>query len=91
MMPTFRELCHTTTREFYYHDPGTNYAQARYLLYYLQQRGLLRKYYHQFRKNVRQDPSGYNTLKQILDIESEAGMDKFQKDWEAWVLRLRFP
>jgi hypothetical protein len=90
MMPTFRELCQTTTRQFYYHDAGTNYAQARYLLYYLQQRGLLRKYYHQFRKNVRQDPSGYETLKQILGIENEAGLVKFQKDWEAWVLRLRF-
>jgi hypothetical protein len=34
-MPTFETLCSTTTREFYKEDPGTNYAQARYLLYYL--------------------------------------------------------
>ena len=29
--------------QFYNQDPGTNYSQARYLCYYLQQRGLLEK------------------------------------------------
>jgi hypothetical protein len=89
-LPSFKVLCHTTTHEFYYRDPGTNYAQARYLLYYLQQHGLLRKYYHQFRRNVKQDPSGYATLKEILGLKTDAEMVKFQKDWEAWVMKLRF-
>ena len=30
-------------------DRGTNYAQARYLCYYLQEHGLLEKFYHRFR------------------------------------------
>ncbi|MBW2256623.1 MAG: C39 family peptidase [Deltaproteobacteria bacterium] len=47
-VPSFRFLTHTTTHEFYEEDPGTNYAQARYLLYYLQEKGLLVEYYRAF-------------------------------------------
>ena len=86
-MPTFEELCSTTTREFYDRDPGTNYAQARYLLYYLQQQGLLRKYYHEFHRSAADDPTGYETLKRILDEED---MEAFQEKWTEYVLELRF-
>lgn len=90
-LPSFRTLCHTTTYEFYARDPGTNYAQARYLCYYLQQRGLLREYYRQFRDNVRDDPSGYETLKSVLGISSEEEMAQFHETWKAWVMKLRYP
>jgi hypothetical protein len=86
-MPTFEDLCSTTTREFYDDDPGTNYAQARYLLYYLQQQGLLRKYYHEFLRSVKDDPTGYETLKRTL---GEDDMEAFQKKWTEYVLELRF-
>ena len=90
-LPSFRTLCHTSTRSFYGYDPGTNYSQARYLCYYLQQAGLLQKYYREFRENVGDDPSGYETLKSVLGIEDEAGMERFQETWEAWVLKLNYP
>jgi hypothetical protein len=86
-MPTFEQLCATTTREFYDDDPGTNYAQARYLLYYLQEQGLLEKYYREFRESARDDPTGYQTLKRIL---GEEDMEAFQKKWTEFVLGLRF-
>ena len=86
-VPTFETLCGTTTHEFYREDPGTNYAQARYLCYYLQQRDLLAKYYHAFRKNVSVDPGGYQTLQAVLDRKD---MDKFKQDWEKFVMDLRF-
>jgi len=89
--PPFKKLMNTSTFAFYELDPGTNYSQARYLCYYLQQRGLLNKYYHQFCRNVRNDPSGYETLKAVLEIKDDAHMDAFQDVWEAWILRLRFP
>jgi len=89
-LPSFRELCTTTTSEFYYEDKGTNYAQARYLCYYLQEAGLLEKYYHAFRAAHQKDPSGYETLKAVLQRDEE-GMKQFQKQWEAWILRLEFP
>jgi len=78
-MPTFEELCSTFTREFYEEDPGTNYAQARYLLYYLQEQGLLVKFYHEFRRSAQDDPTGYGTLCKVLGRKKE-DMDAFQKE-----------
>jgi hypothetical protein len=36
------------------------YAQARYLCYYLQEKGLLIKFYQELAANVRRDPTGSN-------------------------------
>ena len=84
-LPTFQQLTSTTTREFYDDGRGTNYAQARYLCYYLQERGLLVKYYHAFVKKADEDPTGYETLKTIL---GERDMKDFQDRWEAYVMKL---
>jgi len=86
-VPSFKTLCSTSTDEFYEKDRGTNYAQARYLLYYLQRQGLLRKFYHRFYANRKKDPTGYATLQEILGRKDMAA---FQRDWEAYVLKLRF-
>ncbi len=66
---------------------GINYAQARYLMFYLQEKGLLSTYYKRFRANVKADPSGLATLKQVLKTDDLA---RFEKDWRKWVLTLRF-
>lgn len=89
-VPSFKKLCSTTTDEFYEKDRGTNYAQARYLCYYLQEKGLLRKYYRQFYANRDDDPTGYETLKDVLGRD-DTDMAAFQREWEAYVLKLRFP
>src|SRR5262249_18268755 len=86
-VPLFETLCRTTTREFYDRDKGTNYSQARYLCYYLQERGLLQKYYRTFRKNATTDPSGLESLKTVLGEEDLAD---FKDRWEAEVLKLKF-
>lgn len=86
-VPSFKVLCETTREEFYHEDPGTHYSQARYLCYYLQERGLLNKFYEAFRSNVGQDPTGYQTLQEVLGTTD---MDEFQTEWEAFVMRLRF-
>jgi hypothetical protein len=83
----FEALCGTSDKEFYEKDRGTNYAQARYLCYYLQQKDLLKKYYRQFLANRKDDPSGYETLKSVLKRDDMAA---FQKQWEAYVLTLEF-
>ncbi len=85
---SFETLCKTTRSEFYGDTRGTNYAMARYLCYYLQEKGLLHKFYHQFHKNVATDPSGYETLQAVL---GKPDMKAFQKQWEAYVTQLRFP
>jgi hypothetical protein len=87
-VPSFKTLCGTTTREFYHEDPGTNYAQARYLCYYLQEHGLLVKYFHEFRRSANDDPTGYETLARVL---GEEDMDVFHEKWQQYVMKLRFP
>ncbi len=87
-LPTFRELTRTSTYQFYEVDPGTNYAQARYLCYSLQERDLLVDFYQRFRKNVADDPTGYETLKAVLKTDD---MDAFQADWQSDVLSLTYP
>lgn len=72
----------------FYQDRGSRYAQARYLCYYLQERGLLVKYYQEFVANQAKDPSGFATLQKIL---GEKDMSAFQKKWEEFVMKLRFP
>jgi hypothetical protein len=87
-LPTFKELCSTTNSEFYKSDRGNNYAQARYLCYYLQEHDLLGQFYQDFRAQVDDDPSGYQTLVAVL---GDPDMAEFQAQWERYVLALRFP
>lgn len=84
-LQTFR---HLTTRDFYGDDDGTNYAMARYLCYYLQNKGLLQTYYHRFVQNAKSDPTGYKTLQKVLKTDD---MVAFERTWKAYVSRLRFP
>jgi hypothetical protein len=85
-VPSFRTLCESGDG-FYADDPGTNYAQARYLCYWLQEQGLLQRFYREFRASVVLDPSGYDTLVRIAGPDMEA----FRTRWEQFVLELRFP
>ncbi len=85
-VPSFKELTGTTDSGFYGDNAGINYAQARYLCYYLQERGKLTQFYHEFVANQKEDSTGYKTLRQIL---AENDMDAFQKKWEKFVMNLR--
>jgi uncharacterized SAM-binding protein YcdF (DUF218 family) len=82
---SFKQLMAKNLSEFYGDTQGVNYAQARYLCYYLQQKGLLVKFYKQFHANRKTDPTGYETLKSIL---GETDMHQFQRKWQKFVLDL---
>ena len=84
-VPSFRTLTRMDATEFYDDDRGTHYAQSRYLLYYLQQKGLLTKFYREFHKHQRTDPTGYQTLRRVL---GNVDMKVFQPKWEKYVLGL---
>jgi len=86
-VPSFKALTATSSHEFYNEDRGTNYAQARYLCYYLQEKGLLTRFYHAFYAARAKDPTGYKTLQSVL---GKKDMVAFKKDWEKYVLKLRF-
>jgi hypothetical protein len=85
---TFRALLSTTSQQFYDDDSGRNYAEARYLLYYLQEQGRLLDYYREFKSHQQQDPSGFESLLRVLQEDDPA---RLQQRWEAFVLGLHFP
>jgi len=87
LLGSFERMMSTNDRQFYEGD-ATNYAQARYLCYWLQEQGVLEQYYHAFVKNAEDDPEGIETLKKVLGTDD---LKKFQTAWEAYVLKLRFP
>jgi hypothetical protein len=87
-LPEFKTLLATTRVGFYDDDPGTNYAQARYLCYYLQQEGKLVDFYQEFSKNWEDDPTGEQALARVLKI---GDWSAFQKDWQTFVMGLKFP
>ena len=83
--PAFKTLMAMDRDAFYGDRSGVNYAQSRYLCYYLQEKDLLVKFYKQFRADHKNDPSGFLTLKAVL---GESDMDQFKRKWERYVLSL---
>jgi len=84
---SLKELVATTRNEFYGPKQSVQYAEARYLLMYAQEKGLLRALYRHFRANVEQDPTGR------LSLESTFGkrLSEVESDWLAWVKTLHWP
>jgi hypothetical protein len=85
-VPAFNILMSLDARGFYHDDRGTNYGQSRYLCYYLQQHGLLVKFYREFIAHQKSDPTGYQTLRRILGVRD---MKVFKLKWEKYVLGLQ--
>lgn len=77
---SFQQLTATSDGALYGGNDNPNYnqhyAQARYLCYYFQEKGLLTKFYRGFVANAKSDPTGFNTLKRVL---GEEDMVAFQK------------
>ena len=86
-VPSFRELTALGEGAFYADDTGVDYAASRYLLYYLQQKGVLREFYRSFRAARADDPTGFATLGKALGVDDA---DDARADWEAFVLHLRY-
>lgn len=85
---SFASLTGLDAARFYGDESGTNYAQARYLLYYLQEQGVLREFYQAFRAGRAKDPTGFATLARVL---GERDMADFQRRWERYVAALGAP
>lgn len=75
-------LMRTSREQFYGARSGDNYAQARYLLYWLQEQGLLQAYYRRFRDGADRDPTGREALKAVL---GEGELDAIERRWRAFV------
>jgi hypothetical protein len=75
-------------RHFYGEHVGLNYAQARYLMLYLQEHDQLAAFYKRLRADHADDPTGLAAFKQSIAPQM---LDEFENDWWAWVLKLQFP
>jgi len=86
----FEDFLALSDTEFYGGPAGYNqhYGQARYLCYYLQEHGLLGKFYREFLSRHRDDPTGLQSLKKVLRTDD---LDGFQRQWEKFVLALHYP
>lgn len=87
-LPSFEDLFNMTDTDFYGTERGDNYAQARYLLYYLQEQGKLVDFFKEYLANRAKDASGIATLRKIL---GEDDLSAFKKKWETYVMKLTFP
>ena len=85
-LPSFKTLTAMDASAFYDDDRGTNYGQSRYLCYYLQEKGLLVKFYREFLAKQKTDPTGFESLRKIL---AEPDMDEFKSKWEKYVMGLK--
>ena len=85
-LPPFSDLFASGDDGFYGRDPGTNYAQARYLCYWLQVKGRLRAFYRDFVDAAAEDPTGERTVTRHVGGDLVA----FQATWQRFVLGLRF-
>jgi hypothetical protein len=79
-VPSLRALLRTDTDQFYEMDHG--YAQARYLCLWLQDNGLIVDFYKKLR-------AGGDPVKTLEELTGRK-LDAFQREWEAWVLGLKF-
>lgn len=63
---------------------GHRVRQARYLLYALQEGGLLVRFYRELLGRLQSDPTGYAALARVVGQD----MARFQQRWEAEMLKL---
>jgi len=70
-----------------FYASSTGYAQARYLCLYLQEKGLLHRYYDEFSTACAADPSGYRTLVRVLGWLVLLACSDAVKDAEILTLR----
>lgn len=87
-VPSFADLAAMDAATFYGAGRGVHYAAARYLLYHLQERGLLVKYWRAAHAARAEDPTGYRTLTRTL---GEDDMGAFERRWSDFVLALAYP
>jgi len=78
------ELVKTDDVEFYGDRSDFYYSQARYLCMYLQERGVLKKFYKTFRDGYSEDKTGKKYLEKVLGMN----LEEIDKNYVAWVKQL---
>ena len=82
------ELVASSRLAFYGDDSGLYYATARYLLFYLQERGRLVAFYERFHAGIDGDQTGGAAL---LAITGEPSLEALDARWRSFTVGLAFP
>lgn len=82
---SLRALMSTDDETFYGEESGLNYSHARYFCMYLQEKGILKRYYKKFRDNFTNDETGISFAEEILN----KSITEIEKDYKTWVLTLK--
>jgi hypothetical protein len=78
-VPSFKQLVHLSSNDFYEDPSGTHYAAARYLCYWLQEKGLLAKLVRRATALKDQDPTGWQALTEVLGGDPDARRPEWEK------------
>lgn len=81
-----KDLMATTTSLFYGEKSGLHYAEARYLCLYLQEKGLLKQFYQEFKKGFAEEKTGVRALEKVLG----KGVADIQAEWVIWAKGLKY-
>lgn len=84
-VPRISTLVKSTAEAFYDDETGVHYAMARYLCYWLQERGLLVRYVQRAQALKDRDATGWEALREVLGADPDA----LQPEWERFVLGLK--
>lgn len=84
--PSFERIGGAGRMAFNGRERGELYAVSRYLLYWLQEKEVLVRYFHAFRGRVGADASGMRTLAEILGRP----LPELRREWEGFVSGLTF-
>jgi hypothetical protein len=81
-----RPLSDLLTRDDFYGPlRGLNYAQARYLCMYMQEKGLLQKFYLEFRQNHEGEKAAVTALEKVFDSK----FDQIEAGFLTWAASLK--
>lgn len=68
-------------------DAALCYAESRYLMLYLHERGVLREWYETYKSGYAEDASGRSALEKVLGGE----LSEIESRWKQWVEKLKLP
>jgi hypothetical protein len=77
---SLQTLINTNDDEFYGDNSSLNYAQARYLCQFLQEKKLLKSFYKTFRDNYEKDKTGKTFLEEVTKMKL-ADLDYVYVEW----------
>jgi hypothetical protein len=83
---SLKKLLEFDEEKFYGKGSDLHYAQARYLCLWMQEKGLLKRFYKCFKEaHLKGDKSGLKTIQKLFKKDILV----LQKEWEEWVNSLK--